>query len=323
MRHKRHALPKTRVDILNGDGLPLKPISGAMRPARPPCDTRWLAAFKATVHGASIPAWTMLKAVKGEAQILGHFRRAIDIAIGQSIIALVTPQVGHGPFNLVVDALPIRSPRQTIKVWWTSHSLHIGNWQFYIAQDLYLWDPSPSWHTLCLDPHRLHQLRMLAKRAAQDKVSHSPFARLLLGKTLPAVTTMGNALRAGDKAAIARSTAAIAGMGPGLTPAGDDFLMGMMLGIHAYATQHARDAVTPLTDCIYKAAASRTTRLSRAFLRAAAQGYADARWHRLLAALGKRNPPQLEPSAEAVLKFGASSGVDTMAGFLWYRDLFS
>ena len=77
---------------------------------------------------------------------------------------------------------------------------------------------------------------------------------------------------------------------------------------------------------ILEAAGPRTNRISRAFLRAAREGQVDERWHRLLAALAGPTPASLEQitleqRTRAILAFGASSGLDMLAGFLWFCDL--
>ena len=64
------------------------------------------------------------------------------------------------------------------------------------------------------------------------------------------------------------------------------------------------------------AAVPRTTALSRAFLRAAANGDCSAPWHRFLSALQKDAKEELERAVREVLSHGQSSGADTLAGFL-------
>jgi hypothetical protein len=97
-----------------------------------------------------------------------------------------------------------------------------------------------------------------------------------------------------------------------LTPAGDDFLAGAMLwGWLAHPTPDF------LCRLVIEAAVPRITTLSAAFLRAAARGECSAAWHALLAALSRGSDEEVARAARDVLALGATSGADTLAGFLW------
>ncbi len=103
----------------------------------------------------------------------------------------------------------------------------------------------------------------------------------------------------------------LAGLGGGLTPAGDDWLNGLMLWAwlaHPAPARFGRHLVA--------LAAPRTGALSAAFLRAAARGECSAPWQRLLAALSQGERTGIASAAQAVLARGATSGADTLAGFL-------
>jgi hypothetical protein len=107
---------------------------------------------------------------------------------------------------------------------------------------------------------------------------------------------------------------ALVGLGPGLTPAGDDWLAGWLL-----AQQLAEDltGLRNLSGLVGQVATDRTTTLSRALLACAAAGEADAAWHALLASLAKvpmTNPP-IDQSAQTILSHGATSGAAMLIGF--------
>jgi hypothetical protein len=121
--------------------------------------------------------------------------------------------------------------------------------------------------------------------------------------------------RDGDLAYLQHQAVQLAGLGAGLTPSGDDFLCGVMLW--AWLSLPQPD---PFCRTLAKIAASRTTVLSGAFLRAAAEGQCDARWHRLLHVLATGAEDELEGAARAILAHGATSGADTLAGFLWLGE---
>jgi hypothetical protein len=105
------------------------------------------------------------------------------------------------------------------------------------------------------------------------------------------------------------------GLGPGLTPAGDDWLAGWLLA--GWLKEGGR-GVRSIADLILAAAAERTTTLSRAFLECAAAGEADENWHALLNALASESSTDLPiyHSTHIILSHGATSGAAMLAGFL-------
>ncbi len=267
-----------------------------------------------TAQAISIPAWESLQRAPGEARVLGRFERVVDLLLGDDILALATPDVGCGPFHLVVDALPATPLPERVALRVLPGALWIGPWQIALPAELPLWNPRPAWEQLTCAPSRLAMLRELVSAAARAG-SVSPLAGALWGAAPASVAQLAGALDGQDPAALDKAVAVLAGWGPGLTPSGDDFLAGLMLALWAREGEAAR----PLCAGIAAAAAPRTTRLSRAFLRAAAEGLADERWHALLHALAAGPEAAIERAAQAVLAFGASSGLDMLTGFLWER----
>ena len=105
---------------------------------------------------------------------------------------------------------------------------------------------------------------------------------------------------------------ALIGLGPGLTPAGDDFAGGAMIALRAFG--HARHA-DRIAAWALPLAKRRTNRISRAHLECAAAGQGHEALHRLLAALG-RGDAVLASAVQALDRVGHSSGRDAAAGAL-------
>ena len=124
-------------------------------------------------------------------------------------------------------------------------------------------------------------------------------------------------LRAGRESDIARGTELLAGLGPGLTPAGDDFLLGFMARIWLEpALLPAAWTAPDLCQHIAQTAAPRTTRLSRAWLIHAARGHFAEPWHDLVTALAANDKSAILHAGARILRIGATSGRDAMTGFL-------
>ena len=157
----------------------------------------------------------------------------------------------------------------------------------------------------------------------------------LVGATLAAVWRAAEALREGWGGRVERlheGALGLAGLGSGLTPAGDDFLTGTLLWAWL-----AHPVPAPFCRALVEAAIPRTTVLSAAFLRAAARGECSASWHGLLEALGEGvgdrvpAPPvhggariasqhRLFTAVQELMAHGATSGADSLAGFLYASE---
>jgi len=115
----------------------------------------------------------------------------------------------------------------------------------------------------------------------------------------------------------------LAGFGEGLTPAGDDFLCGLLLANH-YCGDHFKAApeIRAALAEIPRTCGPLTTLLSRNLLRCAAQGSADERILNCLQWI-MRNEGNPEVLIEELRTYGSSSGQETLAGFLCFVEAFS
>ena len=103
---------------------------------------------------------------------------------------------------------------------------------------------------------------------------------------------------------------ALLGLGPGLTPSGDDALGGAMIALHALGRS---DLALRLGEAVALNAAQATNSISRAHLEAAASGQGAAPLHNALAAL-MRAEPSLATTLQGLDRMGHSSGWDAFAG---------
>lgn len=106
----------------------------------------------------------------------------------------------------------------------------------------------------------------------------------------------------------------LAGWGPGLTPAGDDLLLGWLAAgwwLHGSEPDF-------LVTCqrLVTVAAARTHLLSRTWLTWAGRGYFSLPLLRLLESLAEDDEGRLLAQAQAVLALGASSGYDLLCGLV-------
>lgn len=105
---------------------------------------------------------------------------------------------------------------------------------------------------------------------------------------------------------------ALAGRGPGLTPAGDDAVAGYLLARRALdLTGARRDAAIAL-----HVARGATGEPARSLLRAAARGEAFEPVAAMLAALLRADGPALAPAVRRLAALGATTGRATLTGLI-------
>lgn len=134
----------------------------------------------------------------------------------------------------------------------------------------------------------------------------TPKLNLYCDMALPYVQALLQALREESASHIYESVSSLLGLGPGLTPSGDDLLSGLLFGLRHSS---ARDslACTNLTNTIRELAVERTNAVSADYLMAITE---DAPFDRMAAAWA-----DLAKAAE-LLEIGNNSGSEMLLGLL-------
>ncbi len=273
-----------------------------------------------------------------EATVESAFAEAVNLATpAGAALALVSRRVGDGPLNGVVShpqALALLSRGDVVRG--DGAVLAFGKgWRLALTPALD-WDPCPSYERLACWPRivvrNVATLRKhLPLEAPQASLAVRPLAvtqgafgsrpSVALVQALAGALTDGllQGYKEGDLGRVTAFASRLAGLGPGLTPAGDDWLAGWLVGLRAAAAVNASPpplALDAVARAVVGSARPRTTRLSLAFLQAAANGAVAQPWHDLLAALADAEPTLLRHAAAEIMRYGATSGSDMLAGFL-------
>ncbi|MGY1772538.1 DUF2877 domain-containing protein [Blastococcus sp. SYSU D00813] len=176
------------------------------------------------------------------------------------------------------------------------------------------WDPRPKLPSLrpALLPEGVRQLRT----ALYGEGPHSAFNLPgLPGGPGGPLAALRGAVRRADLDAALRTATRLIGLGPGLTPAGDDVMAGTMAGLvllgHPAADRFAAG--------VYALAAGRTTELSRALLRHAAAGRVSGEYAAVLQGLVGERP--LGPAIAGLMATGSTSGRAMALGLSTAIDL--
>jgi hypothetical protein len=271
--------------------------------------------------------------------VLSVFVRACNLVSDQGeIVALVSQRVGNGPLNIVLeeDGFLSRSLEAGSPAEGDGRTIRVGEALVVSLAGAEVWEPWLEWEALnaerpgleanlaVLHDHLIAQAPaeslayLLAAGAAGGRSVESTYRKV----AWRAIEGLLAALRAGDRQGIAARAASLAGLGPGLTPAGDDFLLGLMAGLRTWPQCLAGSALSVEEACqaIYGAAAERTNLLSMALLQSAREGMFGEAWHILLAALRQDKAAEVREAADRVLGFGGTSGADALCGFLAVRS---
>jgi hypothetical protein len=177
---------------------------------------------------------------------------------------------------------------------------------------------------------RRAQLISVARLANSSPASSPPAALLPMVLGMPEqasrqnldfstkITRLQTACRDRQVQAIAEALGDFLGLGPGLTPSGDDLVSGYLLAAHRWGEQ-----LTPALDfaavnkTILARARRATSDLSASLIACAARGQAD---ERLVLALDGivTGTPEADTCIAALAGWGSSSGFDALVGMALY-----
>jgi hypothetical protein len=256
-------------------------------------------------------------------RVLHVFERVCNLVDGERrVLSLVAPEIGRGPFSLVVALGNGRFTdfvRADSQVFTQPHELRLQVGALAVdTGTAELWQARPFWESI--SPSAIQTCLPLfeSKLAASspDSLAHlngrfDPIAQ----KVKTAVHTLQHGLENSDLAACAEGARNLAGLGMGLTPAGDDFLLGVIYTLWLSCFQRSGAKTQRMIEAIAETAAAQTTTLSAAWLRAAARGEAGEPWHELIEAL--KNGAGVTQAIERILATGHTSGADALAGFVF------
>lgn len=264
------------------------------------------------------------------ARVFSAFERACNLVNqNDSVLTLVTAERGLTPFALMIGG-DSRSPFGAVtvadRVEVTPNRLTVGALDIRLAT-ITLWNPVPDWPMLrkmfTNDPGRLGHLADLVMELATPaslldlyrlrQADKSPMEQALLDRARHGAVDLLRGLQLGHLDQAVAGARRLAGAGPGVTPAGDDFLVGVALA--GWAGLFGKGPVDQM-ETVLDAAGPLTTLLSAAYLRAAKRGECIAPWHTLFAALLLSDSEVTRMAAKSLMSVGHSSGSDGLAGFL-------
>lgn len=270
------------------------------------------------------------------ARVIAVFDRSFYLQTDEQVICVADSGLYDGPINLLVpraDGVPNWCDLGAfVEQRWTVEGGSLKSMdEPHVSIDL---RPSVPWEPLSVCPPGRDQVlsglaylkKTLASRYQPDGllrlvltgidepigIIERAAARPLQGLSEAAVIW----LRDGH-ANITASLKKLIGLGPGLTPSGDDLIAGLLIAAHYLDKSEAASA---LWRDVQGTVRSQTNAISFAHLSAAGQGLGAAPLHALLAALIENRDDHMIEALDAASRIGHSSGFDAVAGLLILFD---
>ena len=267
------------------------------------------------------------------ASVIGITSRGLFLRVEPRWVIFLSFETYKGPLSLnlegdvsMVSHLDQNSPVeiQNGKILFTASRITIT------TNNAEIWDiPSRSSSVLSL-PERNHRIKAVASEmlAKRNNVGLSVSLANFLGigdiNTLSSSTPFNKVdirelhrlIHLPNLSNILSALQPIMGLGAGLTPSGDDLIIGLLLAYNRWG-----DVLNPIFDLpqlnesVTQMAFNETTQISANLIASAAQGIAD---ERLVTALDgiMTGSPDITSCAISLLNWGSSSGIDALVGMV-------
>jgi hypothetical protein len=257
----------------------------------------------------------------GHGEVAAVFERSCYLRFGDDFICIGEPAIGNGSTTLIVAArLADLGLRQGQRAFISNGCIAIGDLLLDLGQ-CETWR-APPWPAVP-SPAVLHatcaKIACCAATASPvDSLARvtfaaadTPLARLARPRVAAFAAWLSERNRGGHGASRLSppygSVRDLVGLGPGLTPAGDDFLIGALAALDVLDQTNTHAALGRAVV----AAVGRTSPLSASLLRAAAAGHVGENLHTMVAALVTGDA---DAAMATAARIGHTSGFDALTG---------
>jgi len=273
------------------------------------------------------PRAALTMSVDAEGRVAAVFDRSFYLALPRGWVCVGDPGLGDGPLNAVL-ARPIAASWSELNVV-AGRPARLRNGRLHLHSGLALgferactWTPPATPEpepariragrraltrtlTSCDPPHEGLAAQVFAPSVPGDRLQRArePLRRL--------ESWLAGCFAERHRRESPRGVEMLLGLGPGLTPSGDDLLGGTLITLRAIDAQAAGRLAAALRPHL----ASRTTPISAAHLEAAMAGWGCDRFHTLLEQILAGDTAAVPACARALARVGHCSGWDMLAGF--------
>jgi len=259
--------------------------------------------------------------------VLASFSRFCDLVTDKGdVVVLAWGGAEQGPLTVLFEPGPEGDLQSALA---TGAAFQVGMGELWLTrgslQALRVdlsgaahWDPRLHWEALQLRREQIRRSARIVSRVVTQAGGAGSGPRWQ-GRVSQATEAVLRAQRHRDQDELRAAVQGLCGLGEGLTPQGDDWLAGWLLGLRLTGPMDASDwNPGPLGDMVLEVAVDRTTVLSRAFLTCAAAGEVAESWHLLLSYMARdcADERAVEGATRTILAHGATSGAAMLEGFL-------
>lgn len=231
----------------------------------------------------------------GAGEVCAVFRRSFYVRLNDRYACIGDASLGRGPLNALVSAFSEPPLGATVMV---------------SLESAHPWAPAPASGNA--------RPNLAALRACLDgHVPEEGLGCVILGVDNALSVHAQPALEAIERwlagNALGHEAAQLIGLGPGLTPSGDDYLGGVLVALRWVGRGAQADS---LWRWLEPRLSERTSAISAAHLAAAAGGEVHEALHDLLTDLAAWESPDLVPRLSRLDALGHTSGWDALAGIV-------
>jgi hypothetical protein len=247
------------------------------------------------------------------------------------VLTLMLPPAEMNPLALELDCVNEQGDlTQAIfpdsMIYLEGDSLRVGEVTIQLRSQT-VWDPVPRWDSARQNRQNVEKTlgevaSLLSARRSPDSLavfvtktrdlSNSAVEGWQSRAREPILRLLGG-LKDADDQRVNSGARELAGLGPGLTPGGDDFVIGVM---HALWCATTPEQARMLCGELLRAVANKTNRLSASYLARAAYGEAGDTWHTLIRAMARGDASTIVTPVESLIGLGHTSGQDALSGFM-------
>lgn len=257
-------------------------------------------------------------------QVHSVFQHTVNLAVGQGLLTLLDKRYANTPTGIRVDMSVLADWRQILQTgmpfFFKQNQLRCGELTIALMNSMH-WQPLVPRYTIDIETlsDTLCFMQQMMQRycAEQHIIGALPF-------DIDALRGSSAWLSYNDDAeSLQKKLAALIGFGYGLTPDGDDFVIGYLSVLwltenhksHILANPAKQSHLKTLCQAIDRYL-SHTNTISQHYLSLATQGHFIEPLHQLMQALSHPDYLGLEQAVRDVLAYGASSGASCLTGII-------
>jgi len=258
-------------------------------------------------------------------RVVAVFERSFYVAFSDGWVCVGLSHIGSGPLHVICGSRPRGWPQVGSSITVAEGLFLLDNMPFATLDGAVVWKPeqAPDWTTASLRRGLDVASEFWRTDAFEDGLAATGYVELpanptlLVSAAMPGITAVdrivahaldGREVLSEDREAIV----GLIGLGPGLTPSGDDVLGGALIALTSLGLLSVRDELW--RGC--SGSLDRTNDVSRVHLQTAARGCGAAALHNAINATISGRVDRLPAYLAKLSTIGHSSGRDSFAGAL-------